>query len=97
MNKASKESASSLKDLKEMGERYLLNRKADMTCIKVMPLYGYLEHKRLALLDLNPAVRDNRLILRVNFSFHAPRDAASGGQSARHRHQPASDAVLFAE
>ena len=68
-----------------------------MTCIKVMPLYGYLEHKRLALLDLNPAVRDNRLILRVNFSFHAPRDAASGGQSARHRHQPASDAVLFAE
>lgn len=61
-----------------------------MTCIKVMPLYGYLEHKRLALLDLNPAVRDNRLILRVNFSFHAPRDAASGGQSARHRHQPAA-------
>ena len=56
-----------------------------MTCIKVMPLYGYLKHKRLALLDLNPAVRDNRLILRVNFSFHAPRDAASGGQSARHR------------
>ena len=38
-----------------------------MTCIKVMPLYGYLEHKRLALLDLNPTVRDNRLILRVNF------------------------------
>ena len=68
-----------------------------MTCINVMPLYGYLEHTRLALLDLNPAVRDNRLILRVNFSFHAPRDAASGGQSARHRHQPASDAVLFAE
>ena len=54
-----------------------------MTCIKVMPLYGYLEHKRLALLDLNPAVRDNRLILRVNFGFHAPRDAASGGQPAR--------------
>ena len=48
-----------------------------MTCIKVMSLYGYLKHKRLALLDLNPAVRDNRLILRVNFSFHAPRDAAS--------------------
>ena len=61
-----------------------------------MPLYGYLEHKRLALLDLNPAVRDNRLILRVNFSFHAPRDAASGGQSARHRHQPAGNAILFA-
>ena len=50
-----------------------------MTCIKVMPLYGYLKHQRLALLNLNPAVRDNRLILRVNFSFHAPRDAASGG------------------
>ena len=64
-----------------------------MTCIKVMPLYGYLKHQRLALLDLNPAVRDNRLILRINFSFHA----ASGGQSARDRHQPASDAVLFAE
>ena len=48
-----------------------------MTCIEVTPLY-YLEHKRIALLDLNPAVRDNRLILRVNFSFHAPRDAASG-------------------
>ena len=55
-----------------------------MTCIKVMPLYGYLKHQRLALLDLNPAVRDNRLILRVNFGFHAPRDAASG-------------AILFAE
>lgn len=68
-----------------------------MTCIKVMPLYGYLKHQRLALLDLNPAVRDNRLILRVNFSFHAPRDAASGGQSARHRHQPADNAILFAE
>lgn len=54
-----------------------------MTCIKVMSLYGYLKHKRLALLDLNPAVRDNRLILRVNFGFHAPRDAASGGQPAR--------------
>ena len=62
-----------------------------------MPLYGYLEHKRLALLDLNPAVRDNRLILRVNFSFHAPRDAASGGKSARHRHQPTDNAILFAE
>ena len=68
-----------------------------MTCIKVMPLYGYLEHKRLALLDLNPAVRDNRLILRVNFSFHAPRDAASGGKPARHRHQPTGNTVLFAE
>ena len=68
-----------------------------MTCIKVMPLYGYLEHKRLALLDLNPAVRDNRLILRVNFGFHAPRYAASGGQATRDRHQPASNAVLFAE
>ena len=68
-----------------------------MTCIKVMPLYGYLEHKRLALLDLNPAVRDNRLILRVNFGFHAPRDAASGGQSARDRHQPTGNAILFAE
>ena len=54
-----------------------------MTCIKVMSLYGYLKHKRLALLDLNPAVRDNRLILRVNFGFHAPRDAASGGQTSR--------------
>lgn len=68
-----------------------------MTCIKVMPLYGYLEHQRLALLDLNPAVRDNRLILRVNFSFHAPRDAASGGKPARHRHQPAGNTILFAE
>ena len=68
-----------------------------MTCIKVMPLYGYLKHKRGTLLDFNAAVRDNRLILRVNFSFHAPRDAASGGQSARHRHQPTGDAVLFAE
>ena len=68
-----------------------------MTCIKVMSLYGYLKHKRLALLDLNPAVRDNRLILRVNFGFHAPRDAASGGQSARHRHQPTGNAILFAE
>ena len=68
-----------------------------MTCIKVMPLYGYLKHKRFALLDLNPAVRDNRLILRVNFGFHAPRDAASGGQSARYRHQPAGNTVLLAE
>ena len=68
-----------------------------MTCIKVMPLYGYLEHKRLALLDLNPAVRDNRLILRVNFSFHAPCDAASGGKPARYRHQPAGNTVLLAE
>ena len=68
-----------------------------MTCIKVMPLYGYLKHQRLALLDLNPAVRDNRLILRVNFSFRAPRDATSGGQPARHRRQPTGNAILFAE
>ena len=68
-----------------------------MTCIEVTPLYAYLEHKRIALLDLNPAVRDNRLILRVNFGFHAPRDAASGGKPARHRHQPAGNTILFAE
>ena len=68
-----------------------------MTCIKVMSLYGYLKHTRLALLDLNPAVRDTRLILRVNFSFHAPRDAASGGKPARHRHPPTGNAILFAE
>ena len=72
-----------------------------MTCIKVMPLYGYLKHQRLALLDLNPAVRDNRQILRVNFSFHAPRedpaDEISGRHRARHRHQPAGNAILFAE
>ena len=62
-----------------------------------MPLYGYLKHQRLALLDFNAAVFDTRTVLRLDCRLYAPRDAASGGQAARDRHQSAGDAVLFAE